>query len=188
MMRRAQPSSATRVEVARNTPAAPSSVSEPRWASRLIAAVTPSPVAQRSPSNETPPNPRRSPAACATIAAAMSGTSELRLSASSERYVVLGAVTWFLVDATHRVEHQHGDLGSCLITRKRDARDGGPDRGAADVPRSRFIQPLRDHVIVTSLTGAKLRVLRFQLAVDLEDELFQRVFHPAIGNGARSRV
>jgi hypothetical protein len=41
---------------------------------------------------------------------------------------------------------------------------------------------------VTSRTGAKLRVLRLQLRVDLEDELFQRVFHPAIGNGARSRV
>jgi hypothetical protein len=59
---------------------------------------------------------------------------------------------------------------------------------AADVPRSSFVQRLRDHVIVTSLTGAKLRVLGAELRVDLEHELFERVFHPAIGSGARSRL
>src|SRR4029079_17855532 len=45
---------------------------------------------------------------------------ELLLSASSERYVILRAMARVLVDATHRIEHQHGHLGSCLVARKRD--------------------------------------------------------------------
>jgi len=110
------------------------------------------------------------------------------LSACSERYVVLGAMTGVLVDAAHRVEDEHGDLRPCLIARQRDARNGSSERGAANVPRSSFVQRLSDDVIVTSLTGAKLRMLRPQLRVDFQNQLFQDVFHPAIGNGARSRV
>jgi len=112
----------------------------------------------------------------------------LLLSTISKRYVIRRTVARVLVDATHRVEHQDGHLGSCLVARKRDARDGRSNRRAADVARSSFVQSLSDHVIVTSLTGAKLRMLRAQLPIDLEHELFQRVLHPAIGNGDRSRV
>src|SRR6476619_738780 len=186
--RRAHCSSARAAVVARSTPAAPRSASAASLTSRRVAAVAPTAAAPTKPPKKKPPNPRRSPAACAMNAAAMSGNRCLLLSPSSERYVVLRTVAWVLVDATHRVAHQHGHLGSGLVARKRDARDGRSDRRAADVPRSSFVQSLSNDVIVTTLTGAKLWMLQAQLPVHLEHQLFQRVLHPAIGNGARSRL
>src|SRR6185436_12396895 len=99
-------------------------------------------------------------------AAAMSGKKSLLLSAGSEWHVILRAVTRIHVDAAHGVEHEHGDFGSCRIARKRDARDSRSNRRAANVPRSSFVQGLRDHVIVTSLTGAILGMPLLELRVD----------------------
>src|SRR5688500_12888765 len=97
----------------------------------------------------------------------------LLLSASSEWHVVLGTVARVLVDAAHGVEYQHGDLGPGRVARERDARDGGADWRAADVPRSSFVQRLRDHVIVTPHAGAKFRMTCLELAVDLQHHLLQ---------------
>ena len=60
---RAQRVSASRADVARSTPPAPNNASAPSLASRRMAAAAPTAAATRSPGNETPPNPRRSPAA-----------------------------------------------------------------------------------------------------------------------------
>jgi len=110
------------------------------------------------------------------------------LPATSDRNVVLRPVARVLLNAAHGVEHQHGDLGPRLIACERDARHGGPNGRAADVSRSSFVQRLRNHIIVTALTGAKLGVPLHQLPIGLQHKLFEYVLHPAIGNGARSRL
>jgi hypothetical protein len=112
----------------------------------------------------------------------------LLLSACSHWDVVLGTMARVLVDSAHRVKHQHRDFGSCLVACERDARDGRSEWRAADVTRSSFVQGLSNDIIATSLTGAKLRMLRPELLVGLEHQFFQRVLHPAIGNDARSRL
>ena len=97
-------------------------------------------------------------------------------------------MTRIQIDAPHGIEHEDRDFGPCRIAGQRDARDSGSDGRAADVPRSSFVQCLRDHVIMATLAGAKFRVTSPELGVDLQHELFQHVFHPAIGNGALSRL
>ena len=50
---------------------------------------------------------------------------------------------WIPLNAAHGFQHQHRDLGPCLLLGERDARHRGADQGPRAVPGTSFIDCLR---------------------------------------------